>query len=139
MKRSIALAALALAGLASPALGAGALKPYVVREAFTPLPCSPDTTTGREGCAEQQIVKTDKTINSLSRAIFPALPSRSARQDYNAAQRAWVAFRHTDCLSVSDKYQGGTESNVLFAQCEVTRNRDRITELKAFRYTLTHP
>ena len=90
---------------------AAKLAPPVIHESFTPMPCtgSPGkrTTLQEEGCAEQQILRSDKQINTLNRRIFTALPSNSARRDLVAGHKAWLAYRKSYCLSVSDGSRAG--------------------------------
>jgi uncharacterized protein YecT (DUF1311 family) len=139
----IALAATAAAALlaaAGPASGHAArtakLSPPVIREKFTPLGCTGTqknrTTLQQEGCAEQQILSSDKKINSLNGSIFARLQNDAARRDFIAGHRSWLAYRHSYCLSVSDVFQGGTEAGVLDAVCEAGVNADHVSELKDF-------
>jgi uncharacterized protein YecT (DUF1311 family) len=120
--------------VASP--GARKLSPPVIREPFTPLPCtgkpSDRSTLQQEGCAEHSILATDAQINALARSIFSALPDNPARKRFVAAQEAWIAYRRADCLSASDVFEGGTGAPVLDAVCSVDRNRQRRTDLRAF-------
>lgn len=143
LKRISLLAAVAVA--ASPCLVAGAnadqaratkLSPPAIHESFTLLPCTGNpgsrTTLQREGCAEHQTLKTDRSIDALEKTIFHRLGTDSARRDLIAAARAWISYRHSDCLSNSDVYQGGTLAVVVFADCIVARNEERIKDLKTF-------
>lgn len=132
--------ALALA-LGAPAAAAGhgndsKPKAPVIRESFTPLPCTgkPDhrTTLQQEGCAEHQILRSDSRINAIARSIFARLSDRASEERFIAAQRAWLNYRHADCSSVSDVFEGGSQAPVLYAQCEVARNGERIKDLNAF-------
>jgi uncharacterized protein YecT (DUF1311 family) len=137
------LAAMALAAVlslvasadANPA-GAAKLSPPVIRESFTLLPCTGKprsrTTLELEGCSEHQILTTDASIDALEKTIFHLLGTDSARRDLIAAARAWLNYRRSDCLSTSDVYQGGTLAGVVFADCFVARNEQRIKDLKAF-------
>ncbi|MGZ4321754.1 MAG: lysozyme inhibitor LprI family protein [Solirubrobacteraceae bacterium] len=128
------------AGGAGPEASAAGLKPVVIHETFTPLPCSGApghrTTLEQEGCAEKQILKTDTQIDLLAAQIFPILFDDRARRDFNAAQHAWLSYRKTDCLSMSDLFEGGTEAAVLDAQCFVSRNNQRVKDLRAFHRNL---
>jgi uncharacterized protein YecT (DUF1311 family) len=117
------------------------LAPPVIHELFSPLPCngSPGnrSTLQREGCAEQQILRSDKQIDALNRRIFTALGTTSARRDLIAGHKAWLAYRKSYCLSVSDVFQGGTESAVLDADCTATLNGQHVSNLKTFLQDLT--
>ena len=120
--------------VASP--GVRKLSAPVIREPFTPLPCtgkpSDRSTLQQEGCAEHSILTTDAQINALARSIFSALPDDPARRRFVAAQDAWIVYRRADCLSASDVFEGGTEAPVAAAVCSVERNRQRRRDLRAF-------
>jgi uncharacterized protein YecT (DUF1311 family) len=120
---------------------AAKLAPPVIHESFTPLPCSGSpghrSTLQEEGCAEQQILRSDKQINSLNQKIFNALHTNSARRDLLAGHKAWLGYRKSYCLSVSDVFQGGTEAAVVDADCTATVNGQHVSNLKAFLKDLT--
>ena len=145
MKLLIAAAAL-LAGATLIAADAhagppAALKPPVIHEPFTLLPCpsDPQSTLDREGCAEHRIVHVDKQIDATARTIFARLADANAKQDFIAAQAAWLAYRKADCQSVSDKFAGGTEAGVLAAGCTADRSAERLKDVKAFATLLKTP
>jgi uncharacterized protein YecT (DUF1311 family) len=121
---------------------AAKLSPVLVHETFTPLPCSGKpghrTTLQQEGCAEQQILKSDAQINALANTIFPLLANDAARRRFNAAQRAWIGYRRADCLSMADVFAGGSQSPVVAALCAANRNVRRVQDLRAFRSALSH-
>ena len=120
---------------------AAKLAPPVIHESFTPMPCSGSpgnrTTLQEEGCAEQQILHSDKQINALNQKIFNALSTNSARRDLLAGHRAWLAYRKSYCLSVSDVFQGGTLAGVVDADCTATVNGQHVSNLKTFLKDLT--
>jgi uncharacterized protein YecT (DUF1311 family) len=145
MKLLIAAAAL-LAGATLIAADAyagrpAALKPPVIHEPFTLLPCPsrPQSTLDREGCAEHRIVHIDKQIDATARTIFARLADAGAKQDFISAQAAWVAYRQADCLSVSDRFEGGTEAGALAASCTGDRSAQRLKDVKAFATLLKTP
>ncbi|HEY6523271.1 MAG TPA: lysozyme inhibitor LprI family protein, partial [Solirubrobacteraceae bacterium] len=115
---------------------AAKLAPPVIHESFTPMPCSGSpgnrTTLQEEGCAEQQILHSDKQINALNQKIFNALSTNSTRRDLLAGHRAWLAYRKSYCLSVSDVFQGGTLAGVVDADCTATVNGQHVSNLKTF-------
>ncbi len=137
-------AALALA-LAAPAGAsdshAARLAPPVIHETFTSMPCSGRpgrrSMLQQEGCAEQQILRTDQQIDGLNQKIFSALRTNSARRDQIAGHRAWLAYRKSYCLSVSDVFQGGTLASVVFADCAATVNGQHVSNLRTFLADLT--
>ena len=138
---SVTVALTTAASAAASDAHAAKLAPPVIKEAFTPLPCngSPGrrSTLQMEGCAEQQILHSDKQIDALNQKIFAALPSNSARRDLIAGHRAWLAYRKSYCLSVSDVFQGGTAAGVVAADCTATVNAQHVSNLKTFVKDLT--
>jgi uncharacterized protein YecT (DUF1311 family) len=137
-----ATAALATAASAGDlSAHAARLAPPVITESFTPLPCSGSpghrSTLQMEGCAEQQILHSDTQIDALNKRIFAALPSESARRDLIAGHRAWLAYRKSYCLSVSDVFQGGTVAGVVAADCTASLNAQHVSNLKTFLKDLT--
>jgi uncharacterized protein YecT (DUF1311 family) len=112
------------------------LSPPVIRESFTPLPCTgaPNqrTTLAQEGCAEQQILRSDKQIDTLSRSIFTRLADNAARRRFISGHKAWLAYRHAYCLSLSDVFEGGTEAGALDADCVASVNAQHVKDLKEF-------
>jgi uncharacterized protein YecT (DUF1311 family) len=112
------------------------LSPPVIREPFTPLPCTGApghrTTLQMEGCAEQQILSSDKQIDALNTAIFGRLFDAAARRRFIVGHNAWLAYRHAYCRSASDVFEGGTEAGVVDATCTATVNSQHVKNLKAF-------
>jgi uncharacterized protein YecT (DUF1311 family) len=145
LARIVAVCATVALTSAAQALASGGhaakLAPPVIHESFTLMPCtgSPGkrTTLQEEGCAEQQILRSDKQINTLNQKIFTALPSNSARRDLIAGHKAWLAYRKSYCLSVSDVFQGGTLAGVVDADCTATVNGQHVSNLKTFLKDLT--
>ncbi len=120
---------------------AAKLAPPVIHESFTPMPCSGSpgkrSTLQEEGCAEQQILHSDKQIDALNQKIFNALHTNSARRDLITGHKAWLAYRKSYCLSVSDVFQGGTLAGVVDADCTATVNGQHVSNLKTFLKDLT--
>ena len=112
------------------------LAPPVIHESFTPLPCTGApghrTTLDTEGCAEQQILGSDKRIDALNQAIFGKLFDAAARRRFIAGHSPWLAYRRAYCLSASDVFEGGTEAAVVDADCTASINSQHVTDLKAF-------
>jgi uncharacterized protein YecT (DUF1311 family) len=119
--------------LALAAVLAGtALKPPVIHEVFTPQPCPmhPVSTLDLEGCAEQSILKTDRTINADVKAIF-ALLAPPARGGFVSGERAWLRYRTLSCQADASKYARGTLAGVVEANCAAARNRAHVKDLAA--------
>jgi uncharacterized protein YecT (DUF1311 family) len=143
MRRALPAALLAFAaiGAGSAAAAPAKLAPPVISEPFTLLPCPshPQTTLALEGCAEGRVVRTDRQIDTVVREMFPLLASNHARADLLAAQRAWLAYRQADCVSMSDLAAGGSFAVVAVADCDATVSKQRLAELRAFASQLAAP
>jgi uncharacterized protein YecT (DUF1311 family) len=112
------------------------LSPPVIHESFTPLPCSGApghrSTLQMQGCAEEQILASDKRIDSLNQEIFGKLFDAAARRRFIAGHNAWFAYRRAYCLSASDVFEGGTEAAVVDADCTASVNSQHVMNLKGF-------
>jgi uncharacterized protein YecT (DUF1311 family) len=115
------------------------LSPPVIHESFTPLPCSGTpghrSTLQMEGCAEHQILASDKKIDALNQEIFGKLFDAAARRRFIAGHNAWFAYRQAYCASASDVFEGGTEAAVVDADCTASVNSQHVTDLKAFLHS----
>lgn len=133
----------AIAGLTilSVALAASTPSAPTITEPFTPLPCSGtaghQTTIQLEGCAEQRVVSTDKQIDHLTGEDLAAFHDHARQQRLIAAHNAWLAYRKALCTSFSTVLAGGTAAAIQYADCEVTVNRQQITNLQALFGDLT--
>ena len=120
---------------------AAKLAPPVIHESFTPMPCTGKpghrTTLQDEACSEQQILRSDRQINALNQKIFTALGTNSAKRDLITGHKAWLAYRKSYCLSVSDVFQGGTLAGVVDADCVATVSTQHVSNLKTFLKDLT--
>ena len=119
---------------------AAPLKPPVIHETFTPLPCPKHqvSTLDIEGCLEQQILKTDRQIDTQSAVVFRLLRP-DARAGFVQGERSWLAYRRANCLAEASKYAGGTLTGVVDASCTVARNKTHLADLAELRKTLASP
>jgi uncharacterized protein YecT (DUF1311 family) len=125
----------------APAKQLERLRPPVIRESFTPLPCprsraARGTTIGAIGCAERRILRTDRAINRRAKTIFGLLRDTPAKRRFLAAEKAWLAYRKASCTSVADVYRGGSAQPLAFATCVGSRNVKHLSELASFERLL---
>jgi uncharacterized protein YecT (DUF1311 family) len=126
-------AALALAA-AAPASGAVS----VAASDGAPLPCDHNTTVGMVGCLERQTLAVDRRIDALAVRIRAARDAPAARR-FDAAQRAWLAYRAADCTSAADLYEGGTAAAVEAEACRLDLSRARLAALRRRLHALSTP
>lgn len=108
------------------------LKPPVITESFTHLPCEKNTTIGQEGCAEAQLLRADRRINREVSLMFTLLSTGSQKRAFIKAESAWLTYRGADCSSVADVYQGGSLEPVQYALCEISDDEAKSTSLQSF-------
>jgi uncharacterized protein YecT (DUF1311 family) len=120
-------------------LAAAPLKPPVIHEVFTLLPCPmhPVSTLDMEGCTEHAIVQTDHKIDAQVKTIFGLLRS-DARGGFVRGERAWLQYRQLSCDAESTAYAGGTFAGVVAAECTLSRSKDHLADLVDLRKTLQH-
>ena len=119
MRRTVVLPLLVLlaAGCSSTVSGAHrsakdarAILPRI-HEGFTLLPCphteARGTTLGMEGCAEHNILRTDRKIMATEGAVFSLLPAEG-RSAFARAERSWLLYRRAFCNARSSSYKGGS-------------------------------
>ncbi len=131
--------AVALIALSTTVAAASSvLKPPVIRESFSPLACprNPQTTLAAEGCAERQILATDRVINRKVALIFRLLPTYARRVKFVQGERSYLRHRHAQCLKEAAVVSGGTAADVDYALCVVANNRGHIKALAALRSVL---
>jgi uncharacterized protein YecT (DUF1311 family) len=113
------------------------LKPPVINEHFTLLPCNKKTTLGVEGCAEAQLLRADKQLNQQVAIIFGLFRSKSQKLQFVIAETSWFSYRGNDCKSFSDIVEGGSLAPVDYADCEAQDDAARSTDLHSFYVELT--
>ena len=126
--------------LAIAALLATGLKPPVIHEAFTLLPCPmhPASTLDNEGCLEHAIVAGDRKIDAKARAVFFTLAPRE-RAGFVRGEREWFAYRRDTCAAEASKYAGGTLAPLVDASCQVSRNKTHLADLTELLENLRTP
>jgi uncharacterized protein YecT (DUF1311 family) len=127
----VGAAVLVSAGV-SGASGVATLTPPVITEPFTPLPCHHGTTLGLEGCAEGQLLSTDRRINEQVKLLFDVIPTARQKRDFVAVEKEWLTYRKADCSTVSAIFQGGTIEPVEYALCEVRDDEARSADLHSY-------
>jgi uncharacterized protein YecT (DUF1311 family) len=120
------------------AIVGGALKPPVIHEPFTQLPCPahPKTTLAMEGCYEKAIVSTDRKIDTEAGAVFRLLRSHSVRVTFVRGERSWLVYRHDSCAAESSAFAGGSFAPVSAAICILGRSKAHLRDLVSLRKTL---
>ncbi len=104
-----------------------------LKESFTVLPCSQDTTLGIEGCQEQAIVGLDTQIDVIRQSILGSIQTTSAKKNFVAAENTWYGYRQANCLAKSDVYAGGSLAQVTMGACVVSLNKAHLADLTTLR------
>jgi uncharacterized protein YecT (DUF1311 family) len=119
------------------ALATTKLRPPVITEHFTRLPCNKNTTLGMEGCAELQLLSADRRLNEEVAIVFELYRTNGQKLDFVKAEKLWFTYRGSDCQSFAAIFGGGSIAPVDYAECEVHDNQLRSTDLHSFYDELT--
>lgn len=92
-------------------------------------------------CADKDYQTADKDLNAAYAAAVQFVRNRKIDAPYDPknfeaalrnAQRAWVAYRDTDCKElVPQQWSGGTGTTSAILQCMTEKTQQRTKELKA--------
>src|SRR5262245_15948306 len=112
-----------------------------IHERFTPLPCPkhPVSTLDMEGCAEQDILRTDRQVEMQMRRVIALLRDPGGRRAFASAERSWLAYRRSICDAEASKFAGGTLAGVVAASCTARQNHRHLAELTSLAKTLKQP
>jgi len=88
-----------------------------------------------EGCAERQILVTDRVINRQVALIFRLEPTYARRVVFVDEERSYLRHRHAQCLKEAGVSKG-TAAGADYALCVVANNRGHIKVLAALRSVL---
>lgn len=122
--RGLLLAAVFAAGL--PVAAQAAPKPV---SALDRCFASPDgaSTMGQVQCIGDAVAVQDARLNkTYAKAMAKLTPEQ--KDKLRAAQRAWIAFKQADCVSLQDD-DWGTMSRVTANMCVLDRTTERADEL----------
>jgi len=108
-----------------------------LKENFTVLPCSKDTTLGIEGCQEQAIVGLDTQIDVIRKSILGSIQTTSAKKNFVAAENTWFTYRQANCLAKADVYSGGSLAPVTMGACIVSLNKAHLADLTTLKESYT--
>jgi uncharacterized protein YecT (DUF1311 family) len=138
-RRLLTIGAVAGMGLLLASCGSSASKTSttthgvapVIIEHFTKLPCNHKNTLGLEGCAEGQLLSTDKRIDKEVTLLFSLVP-KAQQKSLAAAETVFLKYRSATCKAYSDVYRGGSFAPVEYAQCEVRMDEVQSTALHGY-------
>ncbi|MDT1011686.1 lysozyme inhibitor LprI family protein [Plesiomonas shigelloides] len=91
-------------------------------------------------CLQKQQEQTEAQLNQVYREVLAQISAESAqpdspaqmKQQFIAAQRAWISFREKDCQAVYTFWSQGTIRNAMYLGCMRSRAEQRIKELQEY-------
>jgi uncharacterized protein YecT (DUF1311 family) len=87
------------------------------------------TTADRVECVGTALKKADAELNRVYQKTLKELPAEDGTR-LRKAQRAWLAYRDTQCDAAQKRYAGGSIAPVVFAQCRLTLTQGRLREIE---------
>lgn len=103
---------------------------------------SPQTTQETNYCVAEDLDKADAKLNAAYKKAMANQVQRDkdlaesntalvgAAKALKAAQRAWIGFRDTNCISMSYDFAGGTGQTAAEMTCEIEMTTARTKELQ---------
>lgn len=130
VRTSLIVAAVLLATAASPAQAA---EPKY-SSAYDKCLAAPSgqSTAGMIDCIGTEWQAQDARLNRAYQAALKRLELPRQKAALQKAQRAWIAFRDADCVSLYDQ-DWGTISRIEAASCRLDRTARRADALEDFR------
>lgn len=84
-------------------------------------------------CAGQEFKSTDKELNAMYQQIIGRLKDNPDRKKLLVgAQRAWIAFRDTECKFSASGVEGGSVYPLIYSNCLTAVTKARIEALKQY-------
>ncbi|MEJ8678797.1 lysozyme inhibitor LprI family protein [Plesiomonas shigelloides] len=91
-------------------------------------------------CLQKQQEQMEAQLNQVYREVLAQISAESAqpdspaqmKQQFIAAQRAWISFREKDCQAVYTFWSQGTIRNAMYLGCMRSRAEQRIKELQEY-------
>ena len=83
-------------------------------------------------CAGKNFQAADKKLNDTYREVMTALGDKNYQAKLKAAQRAWIAYRDTECTFEVAENEGGSIYPMVYSLCETKLTDARTKELQSY-------
>jgi uncharacterized protein YecT (DUF1311 family) len=84
-------------------------------------------------CASNAYQKSDEQLNDLYKQVVGRLSgNRATLELFNSAQRAWIAFRDSECKFVGAGYEGGSIQGMVLSNCLQALTELRVEDFRRF-------
>ena len=83
-------------------------------------------------CAGKNFQASDKKLNDTYRDVMTALGDKNYQAKLKAAQRAWIAYRDTECTFEVAENEGGSIYPMVYSLCETKLTDARTKELQSY-------
>ena len=94
--------------------------------------CPDDSQAGLNQCAGDAYKKADAALNATYKQVMARLKdSEATAKSLVVAQRAWIAYRDSECDFISSGVEGGSARPMIVAQCLEQLTTQRADDLKA--------
>jgi uncharacterized protein YecT (DUF1311 family) len=82
-------------------------------------------------CASDNLKEEDLRLNDMYAQLMKKL-DKIGQTKLKASQRAWIAFRDTNCDFAGDEMRGGTMEGLIVVSCLGDETKKRADELKDY-------
>ena len=83
-------------------------------------------------CADKDYQASDKKLNAVYAKVMAALGDENYKTKLKAAERAWVAYRDTECTFETAENEGGSIHPLVYSGCLTKLTNARTKDLQAY-------
>lgn len=84
-------------------------------------------------CVGAGLQRADRVLNRTYAEVMAKLrDDKKGQMQLRTAQRAWIAFRDSECSFQTNRSEGGTIHSMVFAMCATALTSQRTAELKSY-------
>ena len=83
-------------------------------------------------CADKDYQASDKKLNAVYAKVMAALGDENYKTKLKAAERAWVAYRDTECAFETAENEGGSIHPLVYSGCLTKLTNARTKDLQAY-------
>ncbi|WP_374831049.1 lysozyme inhibitor LprI family protein [Paenochrobactrum pullorum] len=104
---------------------------FLISQAYAATDCSTVTDqTSMTKCAQDELYQADHKLNQLYQTIEKRLADATeSKALLISAQRAWIAFRDSECNFSTSGTQGGSVHPMMLAMCKASLTKARNQQL----------
>ncbi|UOD32146.1 DUF1311 domain-containing protein [Massilia violaceinigra] len=94
--------------------------------------CDSGVTPYMRQCSWYHAIAADVKLNTVYQQLLRKLHGTRGKKRLQNAQRAWLAFRDSNCAFDASSWEGGTGHGIIASGCEASMTEQRTSELEKY-------